>query len=192
MGIYSKTFEKNQYNLQAVAQKSSSWFQGQAKLLAGQGIQPLSLIKSDARQNVNRVTPGELYLFMYDAKHQDTLPYWDMFPLVFPISRTKDAFLGLNMHYLPYNIRIQLLDKLMDFKSNNKLNENTKLKMSWDVISAASRYPYVKSCVHKYLISHLQTPLKKIDSADWATAMMLPVERFVGASKQRVWSESLK
>lgn len=192
MGIYSKTFEKNQYNLQDAVKKSNSWFQQQAKLLAGQGIQPLSLIKSDSAKNVSRVTPGELYLFMYDAKMQDTLPYWDMFPLVFPISRTKDAFIGLNMHYLPYAIRVQLLDKLMDFKSNNKLNETTKLKMSWDLISGASRYPYVKSCVHKYLINHLQTPMKKIDSADWATAMMLPVERFVGASKQRVWSESTR
>lgn len=192
MGIYQKTFEKNQYNLATIAQKSSSWFQGQAKLLAGQGIAPLTLIKSDAAKNVSRVTPGELYLFMYDAKHQDTLPYWDMFPLVFPMSRTKDSFIGLNMHYLPYQIRVQLLDKLMDFKTNNKLNENTRLRYSWDLINGASRYPHVKSCVHKYLISHLQTPLKKIDSADWATAMMLPVERFVGASKQRVWSESLR
>jgi hypothetical protein len=192
MGLYTDIFRKNQYNIQHVAQQSQTWFQQQARLLSRQGIQPQRLIRSEPSRNVNRIVPGEMYLFNYDAKHADTLPYWDMFPLVFPFRRLPDGFLGLNMHYLPYQLRIELLDRLMDFRTNKNLNENTKLKYSWSTINAASRYSNASPCVHRYLLTQIQSPLKKVDSQDWATALMLPVERFVGASKQQVWTESLR
>lgn len=192
MSLYTEIFQKNQYNLPQAVQKSRSWFQQQATLLGKQGIQPMRLIKSAPEKNVNRIVPGELYLFMYDAKTADQLEYWDMFPLVFPFRKMPDGFIGLNMHYLPYQIRIRLLDRLMDFRTNKTLNEHTRLKYSWSMISGVSRYAAASSCVHRYLLTNIETPLKKIDSNDWATAMMLPVERFVGASKQRVWTESLR
>lgn len=187
MSVYTEIFKKNQYNLRDAATKSNNWFQQQATLLSKQRIQPLQLIRSSAEKNNTRIIPGELYLFMYDAKLNDQLPFWDMFPLVFPFRRLRDGFIGLNMHYLPYRFRIQLLDRLMDFKTNKLLNENTKLKYSWATIRSASRYQWAHQCVHRYLIDHVQSPLKKVDASDWATAMMLPVERFVGATKQQVW-----
>ena len=192
MSIYTDVFNKNQYQLQDAVKKSKSWFQQQSLLLTKQQIQPARLISSSPDKNRNRVVPGEMYLFMYDAKHQDKLPYWDMFPLVFPFRKLSDGFIGLNLHYLPYQMRIQLLNRLMDFKTNKAMNENTKLKYSWATIQGASRYRLAEPCVHRYLLDHVQTPLKKIDSADWATALMLPVERFVGAQKYQVWAESLK
>jgi hypothetical protein len=192
MSTYTKVFNDNRYDLTNAAKRSKTWFQQQARLLGRQQIQPLRLINSDPERNRMKVTPGEMYLFAYDAKLQEQLDYWDMFPLVFPFRRLKDGFIGLNMHYLPYQYRIILLDRLMAFKTNNKMNETTRLKYSWDLINGTSRYSFAKPCVHRYLINHIQTPLKRIESSDWATALLLPVERFVGASKQRVWSESLQ
>ena len=187
---YEKIFEKNRYNARDAAMKSRAWFQQQMTLLGKQSIQPLRMIKSSSEKNTTRVIPGQMYLFMYDPKTQDSLPYWDQFPLVFPFRKLPDGFIGLNMHYLPYPIRIKLLDRLMEFKNNNRLDETTKLKFSWNLIQGISRLKPAEPCVHRYLMSHLKTPMKRIDSADWASAMMLPVERFVGASRQQVWSES--
>lgn len=192
MSTYSKIFQKNQYSIDVAATKSRTWFQQQARLLSAQQIQPLRLIQSNADRNVMRIVPGELYLFAYDPKHQDTLPHWDMFPLVFPFRKTKDGFIGLNLHYLPYQMRIVLLDRLMDFRTNSAMNETTRLKYSWSTIEGVSRFKIAEPCIHRYLNNHIQTPLKKIDSKDWTTALMLPVERFVGASKQTVWSESMR
>lgn len=192
MSIYTSVFQKNQYNLQQATQKSQSWFQQQALLLGKQNISPSRLIRTSAEKNVNRIVPGEMYLFMYDAKHAETLPYYDMFPLVFPFRKMKDGFIGLNMHYLPYQMRVQLLDRLMEFSTNKLMNENTRLKYSWSTINAASRFANAVPCVHRYLLTQIQSPLKKIDAQDWATALMLPVERFVGSSKRQVWNESLK
>lgn len=192
MSTFEQIFKKNQYNLNDAVTKSRSWFQQQALLLGKQNIAPLRMINSDASKNVNRIIPGELYLFAYDAKTQDKLPYWDMFPLVFPFRRMRDGFLGLNMHYLPYHARVQLLDRLMEFSTNKRLNENTRLKYSWATIQGTSRLQIAEPCVKRYLLEHVQTPFKRIPAQDWATAMMLPVERFVGAGKQRVWSESIR
>lgn len=192
MSLYSNIFNKNQVDLKTAVKQSQTWFQQQSVLLGRQRIIPLQLIKSEPQRNVNRIIPGEMYLFAYDAKTKDTLPYWDMFPLVFPFKKLKDGFIGLNMHYLPYAMRVRLLDRLMDFKTNSLLNDTTRLRYSWSTIQGASRFKMAEPCVHRYLTDHIQSSLKKIDSNDWATALLLPVERFVGASKQRVWTESLK
>jgi hypothetical protein len=192
MSLYSNIFNKNRVDLNTAVKQSQTWFQQQSLLLGRQRIIPLQLIKSEPQRNVNRIIPGEMYLFAYDAKTKDTLPYWDMFPLVFPFKKLKDGFIGLNMHYLPYAMRVRLLDRLMDFKTNSLLNDTTRLRYSWSTIQGVSRFKMAEPCVHRYLTDHIQSPLKKIDSNDWATALLLPVERFVGASKQRVWTESLK
>jgi len=190
--MYTDLFSSNKFQIHQSAMKSASWFQQQAFALNKQHLQPLKLIRAEPARNVATIVPGSLYLFAYDAKHQDTLPYWDMFPLVFPFRKLQDGFIGLNMHYLPYAMRMQLLDRLMDFKTNKMMNENTRLKYSWATIGGMSRFKLAGSCVHRYLSSQIQSPMKKIDSADWGTAMMLPVERFVGSTKNKVWTESLR
>lgn len=192
MGIYTEIFKKNHIEIQQASKKSQTWFQQQAGLLTKNNVTATRLIRSEPARNVNRVVPGEMYLFSYSPKHQDTLPYWDMFPLVFPFKKMKDGFIGLNLHYLPYPMRIQLLERLMDFKTNSLMNENTRLKYSWNMIQGVSRFKIAEPCVHRYLADHLQSPMKKIDASDWATALLLPVEKFVGASKRTVWSDSLK
>jgi hypothetical protein len=48
----------------------------------------------------NRIITGEMYLFAYDPKTKEDLPYYDRFPLVFPFRKVKGGFYGINMHYL--------------------------------------------------------------------------------------------
>ena len=52
-----------------------------------------------------RVNFGALNMFIYDPKLKNKLPYYDTFPLVLPIERYRDGFLGINFHYLPYALR---------------------------------------------------------------------------------------
>ena len=131
-------------------------------------------------------------MYAYDPKTKEDLPYYDRFPLVFPFRKTADGFYGLNMHYLPYDLRIYLLDALLTFKNNSRWDETTKLKYSWALIDGVSKYKAAHPCVKQYLNSHVRSQFRRVSSADWATAMLLPVERFVGASKQQVWSDSRK
>lgn len=189
--LYAKIFEKNRYNLHNAARKSATWFQQQVLLLSKQSITPNKMMLG--AENVSTsIMPGNLYMFFYDPKWKDELPYYDRFPMVFPYKKTPDGFIGLNMHYLPYQLRVQLLDRLAYFKSNSKWDETTRLKYSWALINGVSKYKAAAPCIKQYLSSHVRSQFKKVNSPDWATAMLLPVETFVGANKVQVWQESKK
>lgn len=181
-------FDKNQYDLATAAKKSQTWFNQQVLLMQRQGVTANKVMSSGQAELVAAVQPGRLYMFFYDPKLKKELPYYDRFPLVFPFSKAEGGFLGLNMHYLPYKLRVQLLDRLMSFKNNNKLDETTRLKYSWALIEGISKY--AQPCVKHYLMDHVRSPFRKISSEDWTTAMLLPVEKFQKASKEVVWSES--
>lgn len=185
-------FERNRYDLSTSVGKSKSWFNQQIMLMSKQKITPNRVMNSESTVFKTRVVPGNMYMFFYDPKGKDTLPYFDRFPLVLPYAKTPDGFIGLNMHYLPYQYRIKLLDKLMQFKNNNKFDETTKIKYSWSLISGLSKFNFANPCIKQYLNEHLRSPLTLINASDWATAMMLPVERFQGASAATVWRDSLR
>lgn len=183
-------FKRNQYNLHDSSRKSQMWFQQQVLLMQRQGITAKNLMKPGEEPLTTNIIPGNMYMFFYDAKNKDTLEYWDRFPLLLPYKKTPQGFMGLNLHYLPYQMRVQLLDRLSYFKTNNKMDETTKLKYSWELISGTSKYKAAEPCIKQYLNGHVKSSFKKIPAQDWATAMMLPVESFVGANKQAVWQDS--
>ena len=192
MSTYAQIFTKNQYELEKMVRQSQAWFEQEARRIKSQGrVQASYLMRTGASQNRPVVTPGEMYMFYYDAKHKDTLPYWDRFPLVFPFSKVKDGFLGLNLHYLPYHLRAKLLDALMDFRSDKRLDEKSKLEFSWKTIGAAAKYSPAKVCVKHYLDAHVKSQFKKVDGNNWATAILLPVSQFQGAREQQVWQDSM-
>lgn len=187
-------FDNNRYQLKYAAVMSTAWFNQQAAYLRRQGITSLRALKdNDDLKWSMEVVPGKLYMYMYNAKHKDTLPYWDMFPLVFPFRKTPDGkgFYGLNMHYIPYQYRIKILDSLIDIDLSKK-TDNKKLQLSWNLISNASKLKPLEACVHMYLHNHVMSAFKLIYPKDWATAMLLPTAKFVGATQTHVWAESKK
>jgi len=94
------------------------------------------------------------------------------------------------MHYLPYILRVRLLDRLLAYSTNTKMDSTTRLKYQWATINASSKLSLAKPCVKRYLTSHVQSQFLEVDPSQWFTAMMLPVERFEGSSKQAVWADS--
>lgn len=135
---------------------------------------------------------GNMYMFMYDAKWKDELPYWDKFPLVFPFKKVTGGFLGLNLHYLPLPYRAKLMDSLYTITNNKSYNETTRLSLSYEVLSKASQFRYFKPTVKHYLTDHLMSRFLYIYPAEWDMALFLPLERFQKANKQQVWSDSRK
>lgn len=185
-------FEDNKYNLPEITKNSRAWFEQQVFLLARKRPTPAKIIAGNPNQLKNRIVPGSMYMYMYDPKMKEVLPYYDRFPLVLPFNTAPGGFLGLNLHYLPYNLRVRLMDRLLDYKTNNKWDETTRIKYSWQLIDGVSKFALAKPCVKQYLYDHIRSPLRLISGADWATAMLLPVETFVGATKNQVWNDSRK
>lgn len=173
-----------------IAKKSRGWFNKEVVRLRQMRPQPKKIMQQDGRST--RLLPGRLYMFMYEAKTADKLPYYDQFPLVFPFEIQSGFFLGLNMHYLPYLLRVRLLERLMTTASNKKMDDTTRLKFQWAMIRGSARLALGKPAVKKYLKVQVKSQFLQVNPENWNTAMMLPVERFRGATKDRVWRESLE
>ena len=165
------------------------WYRDQAK--GTRSAKPETIVRDKARLT-NKTTIGRMYHFYYDPKHKKTLPYYDRFPLIFPFKRVKGGFLGINLHYLPLPLRAKLMDGLYSLANNRNYDEKTKLKISYDILNGASKYKYFKPCIKHYLTPHIRSRFVEIYSSEWDIALFLPTERFVGASKSSVYSDSRK
>lgn len=174
-----------------VQQKSArTWFRREAEKITK--VSDKGLIKSDPTRHVKQIIPGYMYMFMYDAKTKEELPYWDKFPLIFPFNKYDDGFIGINLHYLPPDYRAKLMDALYGLAFSNQYDESVRLRLSYEILDSAAKYKWFRPCVKRYLYKHVKSPLFNIDWKEWNIALFLPTERFQKHSEFYVWSESLK
>ena len=133
---------------------------------------------------------GSMYLFYYDPKLKATLPYYDRVPLVFPIGSAPGGFLGINMHYLPYDLRAKLMDSLYTIASDDKFNQRTKLQLSYKTLNSAAKFREFKPTVKHYLLSNVRSKFMYIRPSEWDMALFLNIAKFEKASQTQVWEES--
>ena len=163
--------------------RSTQWFRDKIKEFGQPGA--LDLIRDGKRKN----SPffGRLNMFFYDPKFKKTLPYYDTFPLVLPLENYPDGFLGINLHYLPMNLRLKLLDRLVDFSNNTKFDESTTLDVDY---SQLKKIKLIKPTLKRYLAGRVKTQFRRIDADEFTVAVLLPVARFKKATAAEVYKDS--
>jgi hypothetical protein len=177
----------------ARTESARQWYRDQAKQVRRSDVQETQLIRQMGTERYeNRFRLGHMYMFLYDPKHKETLPYYDRFPLIFPINRAKGGFLGINMHYLPLQLRAKLMDSLYENVTNDRFDETTRLRASYNTLNAASRFKEFRPTVKHYLNNHIRSRLVYVNPAEWDVALFLPTARFVGATQNQVWQDSRK
>lgn len=147
---------------------------------------------TDRFRNSSQFRIGSMYMFMYDPKHKETLPYYDRVPLIFPINRAKGGFLGINFHYLPFKLRAKLMDALYETSTNDRYDESTKLNISYRILNGSSQYREFKPAVKHYLFEHVRSKLVYINPSEWDIALFLNIAKFEKASQTQVWEDSRK
>ena len=172
-----------------------SWYRNAAKAVTktgtgSSGVSGSAVISSASKERgrlVSNMEPGDMYTFAYNPKHKATLPYYDRFPLIFPINKVKGGFLGINFHYLPIPLRLKLLDKLVDYSNNTQFDESTKLIVDYRKLKNVK---LIKPTIHKYLSGQTQSQFRRIDADEFMIAALLLVQQFKKASSGSVWSDS--
>lgn len=164
--------------------KSEEWFRDTIK-------------KAVRGHKVSRPTPGKIYAYAYDAKHKETLPYWDMYPLIVCLGFSKSSkssttlMHGLNLHYIPPKARQAFLEELLKrYASTTTISNSTKLEVDWSRVKGMKgAHLMIKS----YLPDHINGSLVEVKPADWANVVLLPLQKFVSNGKSyssaRVWSK---
>jgi hypothetical protein len=175
----------------ARAKAAGNWFRSIVNRTKGafSGETPQSILQRSDSLTTKSVL-GKMYFYSYDPKWKNILPYYDTFPLVFPIEKYNDGFLGLNFHYLAPKDRAVLMDQLKEFANNKKYDETTRLLLTYNMLKGFSKIKRAKPTVHRYLTSKLKSRFVLVNADEWEVALFLPVERFKKVNKKKVWSQS--
>ena len=172
----------------AKARAAGDWFREKVKQASAsarmRAVTPAQLLK---RQEEGSATLGKMLFYKYDPKFAKKLPYWDMYPLVFPFEKAKGGFYGLNLHYIPPRDRAVLMDELKEYATNNKYDATTRLKITYDLLKGFGR---AVPCVKRYLGTNVRSNTVRINVDEWEIAIFLPVERFQKQKKSVVWNDS--
>jgi len=184
--LITKGVQSNQ--IPARTKQARDWYRTNAQQV---GTTPSKLLRtSDSNVSPGAVRPGNMYMFLYDPKTKGDLPYYDKFPVIIPIEKTPDGFLGLNFHYLPYKLRAVFMDALYEITTDTRYNDRTKLRISYERVKQMASLRFYKPTIKRYLNSHIKSRLISVHSTEWDIALFLPVERFAKANKGKVWRDS--
>ncbi len=190
--IFSKIAKNLPTNIAANAVTAAkNWFKTQMLKLAD--INPNQLFSQEGEKHlvneINVSSIGSMFMYFYDPKLKDILPYYDTFPVIFVIEIYKDGFLGINLHYLPPYYRAKLMDALYDTALKQK--DMMKLRISYQILKGASKYKLFKPCIKRYLKSHVASRYFFIEPDKWDIVLQLPLQRFVKSDSENVWKKSL-
>ncbi len=167
------------------------WYRDQAKSI--RSVNETDIFRGAPRERLeNRFRIGNMYQFIYNPKHKATLPYYDRIPLIFPINKAKGGFLGINFHYLPLPLRAKLMDSLYDVVSNDRYDDTTKLRISYNTLNSVAKYKEFAPTLKHYLSSNVVSKMLYIAPSEWDIALWLPTARFEGATQTQVWADSRK
>ena len=148
--------------------KSYDWYRNKVSTMTTPGARSL-INKGKATL---RPKYGIMNLFGYDPKHKDRLPYYDVFPLIFPLEPAKGGFIGLNFHYLQPGARVAFLRSLASTTTDKRFDKKTSYNIKWRNNS------YMKKTAKHYLFDHVRTSFLNITADEMAIAIFLPVARF--------------
>lgn len=173
------------------ARVSHNWYIDKVKELVGTQYPGPQFQREYASNMTNKLMPGRMYLINYsNPVNKDTLPYYDVFPLIMPFEMTSTHMTAINFHYLHPTQRLILLEKLSMYKIGTNDDITTKIRADWKLLSNFARFREVKPAVKQYRRNRIKGRYLFIQPEDWATAIILPTEQFKKASKQKVYVDS--
>lgn len=188
-------FQQQARNVRANATLARRWFRETARVLFGSinanELMRQNMVDLRPQNRITRMDIGRMFMYFYDPKLKETLPYYDRYPLMIPIGLYKDGFLGLNLHYIPWVLRARLLDALYSVYQNKYMDPKKKLFMSYSILMSQAKFRWFKPCIKRYLYGHIRSRFWVIKPEDWDKVLMLPTEKFEKATKQQVWKESI-
>ena len=167
---------------------SRKWFRDEVR--NNKNINRRKLLKDPALEARNRARIGSMYMYFYDPKHRETLPYYDAFPLTIMVEPVPGGFYGLNLHYLPPALRAKLFDSIVELTNNKRYDESTRFKLTYNMLKSASKMRFFKPCFKHYLYSQIEGRVAMVEAPAWEMALFLPTEQFRKSSKTAVWKDS--
>lgn len=170
------------------SKQSKDWFYRKIRTLSN--INPTKVLTDKLVVSRTRPLIGRMFMFLYDPKHKETLPYYDRFPLILMVGPAKGGFYGLNLHYLPPRQRAVFFDRLTEYTNNSKLDETTRFRLSYDLLNSSAKLRAYAPCFKHYLNKHIVSRTVEIMPSEWEIALFLPTDSFVGQRNTSIWQKT--
>jgi len=168
--------------------------------------------KEDIALQYKKLLPGRMYTFQYDPKYKDVLSFYDNRPVILVIksyiheNTGNNLQLGVNLNFIPKEIRVFLLEKLWqayskmieaDIKKRSKPDDSGELRTDgrqtllftknydfeklldylWDTLSKSNW----KFALRQYIWSRISNG-KFIDFDDWGLSTLIDTKDTMGMS----------
>jgi len=154
------------------------------RALARQAIAPdpeRDILSQDDIDYTDTMSPsliGKLVFFKYEAITPNI--FYDMFPMVFPVSVEYPTFIGYNFHHLDILTRAYVLDSMFPLAATTEyLPDGSKFNMNYDTVKASPHLMDLPGCLRRYRLDKIQSPIAIIPPSEWDIALFLPLERMV-------------
>lgn len=165
------------------SEESRKWLRDKVARI-GSSIDRESLVRNEPLTPTNRPAPGKMYMFFYDPKGSQRLPYYDKFPLVILVDMHIDGFEGLNLHYLPIDLRQKLFYSLLTTARGSHLD------ITYNILKSSRKFKAYKPCYKRYLTNHIKGNIVNVPTSEWENAVHLPTAMFAKQSETKVHADS--
>ena len=98
--------------------------------------------------------------------------------------------MGLNLHYLPLDLRRNFFYGLLNRVSDTKYDERTNLNITYDYLKATRGAKQFRPCIKKYLTKQIKGQIVNVPASEWEIAVHLPTALFQKATEDKVHSDS--
>jgi len=180
--------EMEQNGLSANTKASQEWFLEKVEEMAD-----MKTSRQQLKQHypiAKRQIIGQMFMFFYSPLTKNQLPYYDRFPLIILLEAQKDTFMGLNLHYLPIDLRQELYYRLLPRATTTEFNNFTRLRIDYSFLKSRRSLKAFKPCVKRYRYDQMIGKMANVPANEWELTMHLPLALFRKASLERVYKDS--
>ena len=132
-------------------------------------IKAKDLIKEKKKLAKKDMIPGNLIFTSYDAINKSNT--YDQTPLILILKTTTKYTLGLNFHWIPFSMRINLIKEIIKMNKKN-IKKNKPLEFSYDDLKPMLKGLGYAPCIRLYLNKRLGK-----------TGVIIPPERLVEVAR---------
>lgn len=127
------------------------------------------LLKERKKMTKKNMIPGNLIFTFYNAKYQENT--YDRTPLILILRRNNTHTLGLNFHWIPLSMRLNLIKHIIRL-NEKEIKRGSPLKFSYEKLRPLLKTLGYAPCIRLYIN-------KRISS----TGVIIPPERLMEVAR---------
>lgn len=128
--------------------------------------------------------PGNLLIYRYKAKFDEFI--YDKRPMILVLSVSKSYTLGLNFHWIPFNMRLWLVKYILR-KNKANIQSGKGISFSYKKIKPLLKKMNYAPCIRLYINSNISPKGVVLPPDRLIEAAQLQMEMFTGVPEDRLW-----